>query len=264
LQQETEKRLKLIDDMHSAMKNKEFSLHYQPIIDVVTKKVTSAETLLRWNHPQSGYIPLNDFIPVAEDSGLIREIGNWVIDEVAGNIQRWTKLGLPPLQISLNQSVAEYSLAECHVEWLDILKKKKIPPGSIVFEVSEKIFIEEKNNNYLNSIEQLKQQGIQISLDSFGAAYSSLSFLREFPVDVIKIDRSFIHSMTEDKTSVILVEAIVALANKLGIKVIATGVENQEQLALLNNRCRYAQGYYFSKPLPFNEFEEYVKVQNYV
>ena len=261
LQHETEKRLKLIDDMRSAMKNQEFSLHYQPIIDVMTHKVASAETLLRWNHPQLGYIPLNDFIPVAEDSGLIREIGNWVIDKVAGNIQRWTALGLPPLQISLNQSVAEYSLSECHVEWLDILKKKQTPPGSITFEISEKVFIKEKNN-YLNSIEQLKQQGIQISLDSFGTGYSSLSFLKNFPVDVIKIDRSFIHSMTDDSTNAIFVEMIIILANKLGIKVIATGVENKKQLAFLNNQCRYAQGYYFSKPLPLNEFENFVKVKN--
>lgn len=261
LQQETEKRLKLIDDMHSAIQNQEFSLHYQPIIDVVTKKVASVETLLRWHHPQSGNIPLSDFIPVAEDCGLIRDIGNWVIDEVASNIQRWRTLGLPSLHISLNQSVAEYSLSECHVEWLDILKKKQIPPGSITFEISEKVFIKEKNN-YLNSIEQLKQQGIQISLDSFGTGYSSLSFLKEFPVDVIKIDRSFIHSMVDDSTNAILVETIIILANKLGIKVIATGVENQNQLALLKNQCRYAQGYYFSKPLPLNEFEDYVKVQN--
>lgn len=154
LQQETEKRLELIDDMHSAMRNQEFSLHFQPIIDVVTKKVVSAETLLRWNHPIKGYVPLDEFIPVAEESGLIREIGNWVIDEVASNMKRWTILGLPSLEISLNQSVAQYSLPECHVEWLDILKKQHISPSSITFEIPEKIFIDEKHN-YLNRRIQL-------------------------------------------------------------------------------------------------------------
>ncbi len=261
LQQETEKRLQLIDDMRLAMTNREFTLHYQPIMDVITHKVACAETLLRWNQPQSGYVPLNDFIPVAEDSGLIREIGNWVIEEVASNLQRWSTLELPLMQISLNQSVAQYNLSECHIKWLSILKNKQIPPDCITFEISEKIFIDEKYN-YLNSIEKLKREGIHISLDGFGTGYSSLSYLKKFPVDVIKIDRSYIHSMIDDPTNAILVETIITLANKLGIKVIATGVENQQQLALLNPQCRYAQGYYFSKPLPLNEFEKFIKIHN--
>ena len=263
LQQKTEKRLRLIEDIHSAILNQEFTLHYQPIIDIETNKVTSAETLLRWNHPQAGYIPLSDFMPIAEESGLIREIGNWVIKEVAVNIQRWSTLGLPKLHISLNQSVAEYNFSECHVEWLDILKKKKIPPHSITFEISEKIFIEKKDN-YQSSIKKLKQEGIQISLDGFGTGYSSLSYLKKFPVDVIKIDRSYINSMLEDPTNAIFVETIIILANKLGIKVIATGVENKQQLAMLKHQCRYVQGYYFSKPLPLSEFESYIRKQNQI
>ncbi len=261
LQQETEKRLKLISDMHTAMHNQEFSLHYQPIMDIVTQKVTSAETLLRWNQPQSGYIPLSDFIPVAEECGLIREIGNWVVEEVASNLQRWTALGIQPIQISLNQSVAQYKLSECHIKWLEILKRKHISPHCITFEISEKIFIEEKDI-YLKSIEKLKQEGIQISLDGFGTGYSSLSYLNKNSVDVIKIDRSYTHSMLDDPAHAILVETIISLANKLGIKVIATGIENQQQLSLLNRQCRYVQGYYFSKPLPLKEFEEFIKIRN--
>lgn len=263
IQEETEKRLTLIEDMRLAILNQEFSLHYQPIIDVVTKKVDSAETLLRWKHPRLGYMPLNKFIPVAEESGLIREIGNWVIEEVASNIRHWADLGLPSLHISLNQSVAQYRTAECHIEWLDILEKKKIPPDCITFELSEKIFFQEKNN-HLQSIEKLKKEGIQISLDGFGTGYSSLSYLKNFPVDVIKIDRSYIHSMVDDPVNAILVETFVTLANKLGIKVIATGIESEEQLDMLNQQCRYAQGYYFSKPLPLNEFEEFIKAKNQV
>ncbi|MCK4842945.1 MAG: EAL domain-containing protein, partial [Methylococcales bacterium] len=258
LQQKTEKRLKLIEDMRLAILNHEFTLHYQPIIDIITNKVVSAETLLRWKHPQIGYVPLKDFIPIAEETGLIQKIGNWVIEEVANNIQRWSTLGFPPLQISLNQSVAQYSLSECHIEWLNILKKKQISPSNLTFEISEKIFIEEKTD-YLKSIEKLKQAGIQISLDSFGTGYSSLSYLEKFPVDVIKIDRSYIHNMIEKPTNAILVETIVFLANKLGIKVIATCVENKKQLDLLYQQCRFAQGYYFSKPLSLFEFENYIK-----
>lgn len=263
LQKQTEKRLKLITDMHSAMLNQEFTLHYQPIMDLHNNKVASAETLLRWNHPKAGYIPLSDFIPVAEESGLIHEIGNWVITEIANTMQRWSNLGLSPIHISLNQSVAQYSQSECHVEWLDILKNRQIPTSHITFEITEKIFIKEQNH-YVNSIDKLKQEGIQISLDGFGTGYSSLSYLEKFPVDVIKIDRSYIHSMMTDPTHAILVETIIILANKLGIKVVATGVENQRQLDQLDQQCRYAQGYYFSKPLPLVEFEQFIKEQNKV
>jgi len=261
LQLETERRQKLITDMRSALLNQEFSLHYQPIFDLNTHQVTSAETLLRWNHPESGYIPLKEFIPIAEESGLIHEIGNWVIEEVAGNIKRWSALGLRPLQISLNQSVSQYSLSECHIKWLEILKNNHVPPGTITFEISEKIFIDKKNI-YLNSINELKQKGVQISLDGFGTGYSSLNYLKKYPVDVIKIDRSYIHSMIDDPTNAIFVETIIILANKLGIKIIATGVENQQQLDLLEHQCRYAQGYFFSKPLALKEFEAFIKRQN--
>lgn len=263
LQRETENRLKLINDMRLAMQKQEFTLHYQPIIDLLTNEVVGAEALLRWSHEQEGYIPLNDFIPVAEESGLIREIGSWVINEVADNIQRWTNLGLPALHISLNQSIAQYSLSDCHVEWLDILKNKKIPARSITFEISETLFFGQKDN-HLKSIEQLKQAGIQVSLDGFGTGCSSLNYLKKYPIDTLKIDRSYIHSMVGDPTNAILVETIIILANKLGIKVIATGVENEEQLALLNQECHYAQGYYFSKPLPFNEFKKYIETQNQI
>lgn len=263
MQEETEQRLALIEDMRLAIINQEFSLHYQPIIDIVTNRIDSAETLLRWKHPLKGYIPLNKFLPVAEESGLIREIGNWVIEEVASNIERWTELGLPAFKISLNQSVAQYYTSGCHIEWLDILQNKQIPLEYITFEISEKFFFHEKNE-LLQSIEYLKQKGIQISLDGFGTGYSSLSYLKKFPVDVIKIDRSFISSMVDDPVNAILVETIVILAKKLDIKVIATGIENEQQLDMLNQQCRYVQGYYFSRPLPLNKFEEFIQMQNQV
>lgn len=261
LQQETEKRLQLIEDMRHAMQNHEFSLHYQPIIDMATEKVACAETLLRWNKPETGYIPLQDFIPVAEESGLIREIGNWAIETTAENIQRWSRLGMDSVQISLNQSVAQYNQSDCYVEWLSIINNKSIAPQTIAFEINEKLFLEERDN-YYSSVRKLQQAGIQISLDGFGTGYSSLSYLTKHPVDVIKIDRTSIHGMQEDPANAALVETIVNLANKLGIKVIATGVENQRQLALLNHQCRYVQGYYFSKPLSLVDFEDFVKAKN--
>ncbi|WP_305908850.1 EAL domain-containing protein [Methylomarinum sp. Ch1-1] len=261
LQKETEQRLQLTHDLRQAMQNQEFSLHFQPIMDMKTERVACAETLLRWKRPKSGYIPLQSFIPIAEESGLIRDIGNWVIGEVADNIQRWNHLGIAPIQLSLNQSVAQYNRSECYVEWLDIIKQKQISPRTLAFEINEGLFIDDKSN-YSASVKKLQQAGIQISLDRFGTGYSSLSYLKKYPVDVIKIDRSYIHSMLEDSSDAIMVETIISLANKLGIKVIATGVENRRQLALLNRQCRYAQGYLFSKPLPINEFEDFLKVKN--
>jgi diguanylate cyclase (GGDEF)-like protein/PAS domain S-box-containing protein len=264
LQQETEKRLKLITDMQSAIIKQEFTLYYQPTIDLQNNKVIGAEALLRWNHPEDGYLPLSDFIPIAEESGLIREIGNWVINEVASNMHRWSTLGLPPIHISINQSATQYNQSDCYIEWLNILNGKQVSPHNITFEVPEKIFIE-KQNSHLESIKKLKQEGIQISLDSFGTGYSSLSYLKKFPFDGIKIDRSYIHSMVDDSTDAILVETMIILANKLGIKIVATGVENQEQLdllGLLDQKCRYAQGNYFSRPLPLEDFEQFMKIQN--
>ncbi len=264
LQQETEKRLNLITDMRSAIVRQEFTIYYQPTIDLQNNKVVGAEALLRWNHPTAGYIPLNDFIPIAEESGLIREIGNWVINEVACNMHHWSTLGLPPIHISINQSSTQYNQPDCHHEWLAILKKNQVPPGCITFEIPENIFIEKKSS-HLKSIKKLKQEGIQISLDSFGTGYSSLSYLKKFPFDAIKIDRSYIHSMTSNPTDAILVETIIILANKLNIRIIATGVENQEQLELLgqlDQQCRYAQGNHFSKPLSLDEFEQFMKIQN--
>ncbi|MBW6453262.1 MAG: EAL domain-containing protein [Methyloprofundus sp.] len=162
--------------------------------------------------------------------------------------------------MSLNQSIAQYSLSDCHIEWLNILKHKQIPAGSITFEIAENLFFEQKDS-HLESIQKLKQAGIQVSLDGFGTGYSSLNYLKKYPIDALKIDRSYIHTMVDDPTNAILVETIIILANKLGIKVIATGVENAEQLTLLNPECRYAQGYYFSRPLPFNEFKKYIETQ---
>jgi len=151
-------------------------------------------------------------------------------------------------------------LSDCHIEWLNILKHKQIPAGSITFEIAENLFFEQKDS-HLESIQKLKQAGIQVSLDGFGTGYSSLNYLKKYPIDALKIDRSYIHTMVDDPTNAILVETIIILANKLGIKVIATGVENAEQLTLLNPECRYAQGYYFSRPLPFNEFKKYIETQ---
>lgn len=259
--QQTEKdKRKLITALHTAIVNQEFHIHYQPIIDLKTNTVNSAEALLRWKHPKTGYVPLSEFIPLAEESGLIRDIGNWVITEVANNIQHWSSLKLPAIEVSINQSIIQYSLPECHVTWLEILAEKQVSPKLITFELSEKIFLE--GSNYRDSIDKLKQAGVKIALDSFGSGDSSLSYLKKFPINLIKIDRSYIKKMVDSPTYSILVETIITLTSKLDLDVIAIGVETKEQLDMLKPRCQYAQGYYFSEPLPLAAFEKYIAEKN--
>jgi diguanylate cyclase (GGDEF)-like protein/PAS domain S-box-containing protein len=261
LQQQAEQRQQLIDEIRYGLSNNQFELYYQPIIDQHTQKVACAETLLRWQHPTRGNIPLHEFMPLAEESGLICDIGNWVVAKAAANMNRWSQKGIAPLGISLNQSVAQYSPANCHQTWLDTLRQNKIPASAITFEINEKILIDESDDHHA-SIRQLQQEGAKISLDGFGTGYSSISYLKKYPVDVIKIDRSCIHHITDDPITAIMVEAIVNLANKLGIKVIATGIENRQQLSQLNNQCRFVQGYYFSKPLAIADFEQFLRMNN--
>ncbi len=261
LQEESEKRIRLLDAMRRAMENHEFSLHYQPIIDISTNKIAAVETFLRWKDPHNGYKSLDSFIPTAEESGLIRDIGNWTINKVAEHLNRWRQLGLPLVPVSLNQSVAQYYAADCCDEWLGILNQHDIPPNMINIEIQEKIFLEEKINVDA-SLNDLKKQGVNISLDGFGTGTCSLSFLQKFPIDAIKIDRSYIHNMLDDENHAVMVDTITNHAQRMGIDVIATGVENSQQLDRLKRQCGFAQGYYFSRPLPLDEFEYYLKKQS--
>ncbi len=257
LQQETIHRQKIIRNIESALRNMEFKLEYQPVIDINSRRVIFAEALLRWHHPERGNIPLEEFLPVAEESGIIKEIGLWVIQQITVHFQRWTKIELPLSSVSINQSISQYNSAECHQQWLDILREQQVPAHKLIFEISESIFLA-KNKNYRHKIEVLQKEGVKIALDKFGTGYSSLTCLQKKPADYLKIDRSFIQKMTENNTDAAIVNSILVVANSLKIKVIATGVEKQQQLTLLGSQCHYAQGYLFSKPLPLNQFEDYV------
>jgi diguanylate cyclase (GGDEF)-like protein len=257
LQQETIHRQKIIRNIEKALRNQEFKLEYQPVIDINNRRVIFAEALLRWHHPEQGNIPLEKFLPIAEESGIIKEIGLWVISQIAEHFQRWAQIDLPLLSVSLNQSINQYNAAECHQQWLAILRKKQIPAHKLIFEVSESLFLD-NNQNYHHKIKILQKAGIKIALDKFGTGYSSLTCLQKKPADYLKIDRSFIQKMTKNNTDAAIVNSILAVANSLKISVIATGVEKQQQLTLLGNECHYAQGYLFSKPLPLNQFEDFV------
>jgi len=258
LQAKAERHLLLINYLQQALKKDEFEVYYQPIIDQQSHQIVSAEALIRWQQPQLGFISPEEFIPLAENSGLIRAIGDWVVLRVAQNMQRWQQLGLKAVNISINKSAHQFSKENCSEDWFEIFKQHKIDANRITVEITESVFME-TGQDYLANLSKLQAQGMKISLDDFGTGYSSLSYLKRFPVDILKIDRSFIRDVTKDSSDAMLVEMILSLADKMNINVVAEGVETKEQLNFLQgHNCRYIQGYYFSKPLPLAEFEAFL------
>jgi len=258
LQEKAERHLLLINYLQQALKKDEFDVYYQPVIDQFSNKITSAEALIRWQHPQLGFISPEEFIPIAENSGLIRDIGDWVVRRVAQNMQRWQQLGLKPIHIAINKSAHQFSGNSCDESWCDIFDRYHIDMNRITVEITETVLMG-KERSHVAVLSKMQEQGMKISLDDFGTGYSSLSYLKRFPVDILKIDRSFIQDVTENASDAMLVEMILSLAEKMNIDVVAEGVEEKEQLNFLKERnCRFIQGYFFSKPLPITEFEAFL------
>lgn len=258
LQAKAERHLQIVSLLQQALDKNEFEIYYQPIIDCKQQKIVSAEALIRWYQPKHGLISPEEFIPLAEESGLIHPIGDWVVRHVALDMQRWQVAELPAINISINKSVHQFSKSTCDKDWLAIFTQHDIDIRRIIVEITESVFMETEFN-YAENLANMQKQGMRISLDDFGTGYSSLSYLKRFPVDILKIDRSFISDMSKNNSDAMLVELILSLADKMNIKVIAEGVETAEQLNFLQkHHCRYIQGYYYSTPLPCHEFEDYI------
>ncbi len=258
LQAESERRFTVIHHMRMAIERDEFSLVYQPVMDITNDQIVSAEALIRWTQADLGIVSPAEFIPLAEESGLIRPIGDWVVRRVAQDMQHWQQSGLGSIHISINKSPKQFSNGTCDEDWNNVFMAHGIPLTNITVEITETVFME-KERHCVNSLADMQAMGMQISLDDFGTGYSSLSYLKRFPVDILKIDREFINDIATDPDDALLVETIITLAEKMQIKVIAEGVETEEQLRFLKrHNCRFVQGYYFSKPLPIDEFESYL------
>lgn len=260
LHEKAKNRVRLISDLHSALKNNELHLVYQPIIDLSSGRMKKAEALIRWQHPTLGLIRPDVFIPLAEDTGLILDIGNWIFEQVALEIKRLYDKGYSGFQISLNKSPIQFRDNTNHVieKWMQLLQSINLPFNSIVVEITESLMLE-ATSNVFDKIGQLKQAGIEIALDDFGTGYSSLSYLKKLEVDYLKIDKTFVSDLTENSGDKALCEAMIVMAHKLGLKVIAEGIESEEQLQLLQQAgCDFGQGYLFSKPLPKAAFEAYL------
>jgi diguanylate cyclase (GGDEF)-like protein/PAS domain S-box-containing protein len=247
-------RLQMETDLRRAMERGEFSLHYQPIVRLGDGAIAGFEALLRWRHPERGWVSPTVFIPVAEEMGLIHSLGRWVIDEACTQAQRWTE-AYPErsLRVSLNLSAAQFSQADLadHVE--RSIRECGIAPGVLHFEITESVILQHEEPGE-SILARLRALGVLLCMDDFGTGYSSLGYLHRFPIDELKIDRSFVGGMEFDRRNGQLVQAIIALARNLGVTVVAEGVESREQLAALRAlECDFGQGFLFSVPVPADE-----------
>jgi diguanylate cyclase len=246
------KKMNLELGLRRALENEEFELYYQPQIDVKTGELEGVEALIRWKHPELGLVAPNEFIPLAEETGLIVPIGNWVIRAACEQAKCWVDSGRPNIRIGINISARQFQQPD-FVETVErILEETKLDARYLDLELTESII---QNPEYaLPVMEQLKLMGVKLSLDDFGTGYSSLSYLRSFPLDSLKIDRSFIQSVNQEVKDEAIVKTIINLASSLNLNVIAEGVETTDQLQLLNNLgCNEYQGYLYSRPVPASE-----------
>ncbi len=255
-------RMRMTNDLRIAIAEHQFSLHYQPILELATHRIHKAEALIRWHHPSKGLVSPVEFIPVAEDSGLINEIGDWVFLEVTRQLAQW-RLQFPTFQVSVNKSPVQFRASSKKVlSWCDHMAALGMAGNSVAVEITEGLLLDARDG-VIEKLDELRACGVEISIDDFGTGYSSLAYLRKFQIDYVKIDRSFTSNIAAGSSDMALCEAIIVMAHKLGMKVIAEGIETQAQLDLLIEAgCDYGQGYLFSKPLPGDEFEQMLLQQN--
>ena len=245
---EVQDRMLIESGLRMAIQRDELSLVYQPKIDLATRRIVGAEALLRWQHPKLGMISPSRFVPVAEEAGLVGQIGEWVLHTACRQVREWQDAGYS-LQVAVNVSARQfqdYDVAELVVE---IMRQTGVLAKHLEIELTESAVMNDAESSIV-TLERLSSLGVQIAIDDFGTGYSSLSYLKRLPLDVLKIDQSFVRDISSDPNDAAIVRAIITLARSLGIKVIAEGVENEAQLAFLNAYgCHYGQGYLFGRPL---------------
>ncbi len=244
-------RLRLARDLQMAVANQQFELYYQPIVNLHSGAIERAEALLRWRHPERGLLNPGDFISSAEASGIIFDIGDWVFRSAADQAKRWQQELGQPFQVSVNQSPVQFrSGPQFFEQWLHYVDQLQLAPRSIVIEITERLLLDE-SGPAVERLRQFKSMGLQVALDDFGTGHSVLAHLKKFDIDYLKIDRSFVMDLAGDSGDLALCEGIIVMAHKLGLKVVAEGVETETQLDLLKAAgCDYAQGYVYAHPMP--------------
>jgi diguanylate cyclase (GGDEF)-like protein/PAS domain S-box-containing protein len=254
-----EARYRLIADLRLALLQRQFILYYQPIVNLTNGQIHKAEALLRWIHPELGLVLPGKFIPLAEETGLINEIGEWVFAEAARQSKEWALFLERPLQISVNKSPVEFMGQPEGMNWGAHLQQLGLASNSILIEITEGVLLSAVGE-VASKLASLHEAGIQLAVDDFGTGYSSMSYLNKFDVDYLKIDQSFVHGMATDVNSRTIAETIIVMAHKLGLKVIAEGVETVDQRNWLKaSGCDYAQGFLFAEALPAQEFFKFLE-----
>ena len=262
IHEESEQQQRLINGLRYALDADQFEVYFQPIVDLATNRIVKAEALLRWTHPLMGIINPAFFIPIAEESGLIGEIGDWVFLQAVQHAKRWDQSSSTRIQICINISPIQLLDGGSHNTWTEFLQKDSSSAANLAIEITEGVLLNE-HPHVAEKRMRFRELGIQIALDDFGTGYSSLSYLMKFKADYIKIDRSFIQGLAADPSCMALCEAIIAMSHRLGLKVIAEGVETQAQRdQLWDIDCDYAQGYLFSKAVPAVEMEQLLLTQS--
>jgi EAL domain-containing protein (putative c-di-GMP-specific phosphodiesterase class I) len=253
---EARQRLQLETDLHRALERQELRVFYQPIVSLESRRIIGAEALVRWEHPARGLVSPLDFIPLAEETGLIAPIGRWVLQHACAQAQEWHRQGHSHLTVSVNVSIHELKSPRFAESVAATLQQTGLPPHFLILEMTESAYMEQASVTGA-VVERLRAMGVQIAFDDFGTGYSSLSYLRHFRVNRIKIDRSFIRDMTKNATDLAITGAMIAMAHQLNINVVAEGVETEEHLELLGaHRCDTVQGYLISRPVPNDAFLE--------
>jgi diguanylate cyclase (GGDEF)-like protein len=252
-------RAQMEGELRDALRRGELELHYQPKIDVVTGAIHSAEALIRWRHPERGLVSPAEFIPLAEESGLIGPIGEWVVREACRQTRKWQDEGLASIRVAVNLSPSQFRHGNLLVTMRQALHDAGLDPRFLEVELTESTVMSDAEGS-VAILEQLSQMGVLVSVDDFGTGYSSMSYLRRFPVDILKIDRTFINEIVSRPDDASIVSAIVSLAHSLRLKVVAEGVETREQLDFLKTLgCDQYQGYYFSPAVPPQQFAKFLQ-----
>lgn len=252
-------RLALETDLRRALELGQLELHYQPKVDIATGRVRSAEALIRWRHPERGFVSPGAFIPLAEESGLIVPIGEWVLRRACRQLREWLNAGLPPVRVAVNLSAKQFRQADLAAVVKSALSDSRLEPGYLELELTESAIMHDAEKSEA-ALQTLSTMGVHISIDDFGTGYSSLSHLRRFPLDKLKIDRSFIRDLMLNSDDASIVRAIISLAHSLRLRVVAEGVETKEQLEFLRNLgCDQYQGFYYSPAVSADEFAELIR-----
>lgn len=252
-------RMILENNMLKALEREEFIIHYQAQVDLRSGRIIGVEALVRWQHPDLGLIPPADFIPMAEENGLIVPIGEWVLRTACVQNKIWQEAGLPPLRVAVNLSARQFQQVQLSEIIEQTLNQTRLDSRYLELEITESIAMQNADFT-IRTLREFRDMGVHVAIDDFGTGYSSLSYLRKFPIDSLKIDRSFIRDIIMHPNDAAIITAVIMLAHSLKVKVTAEGVETQEQLDFLKKQnCDKMQGYLFSRPVPAKEFEELIR-----